>query len=301
MTCIEFIAIIGTEIAVWEKGLIVISYSDLFGKTSYNLFFDRVGREITDIGYDDFSVVAPQTLPRVQGHSTLHYILEGKGEVFIGDTRFELGAGEGFVLPSGVQICYYPKKEDPWRYVWFGVDGEFSRLLGEAGFSDTAAIFRPSDTEETAKLLADMILRVRGDSLSDYLYAKSVFLRLLSDLTVELDVRERDLPPPHRAVIGEIMSLIEQNYASPSLSVDMLCRIVHISHSYLCKIFLRETGFTMRQVITNKRLAEAKKRLSDGMGIRETAEAVGYRDIIHFSKEFRKYTGMPPGAYRAQK
>ncbi len=71
--------------------------------------------------------------------------------------------------------CYYPKKEEPWRYIWFGVDGEFSRLLDEAGFSDKSAVFRPSNTEETAKLLADMILRVKGDSLSDYLYAKSVF------------------------------------------------------------------------------------------------------------------------------
>ncbi len=221
--------------------------------------------------------------------------------MFLGERHFSLMAGEGFVLPSGVQINYYPNSKNPWRYIWFGVDGDFTRLLNEVGFTDKEAIFHPSDTEGTAKLLSDMILRVKGDSLSDYLYTKSVFLRLLSDLTERNESCERVLPPPHRAVIGEVMSLIEQNYSNSSLSVDMLCRIVHISHSYLCKIFLRETGFTMRQIITNKRLAEAKKRLSDGMGIRETAEAVGYRDIIHFSKEFRKYTGVPPGTFRHQK
>lgn len=276
----------------------IISYSELFGKTSYNLFFDRVGREITDIGYDDFAFVAPQKTARVQGHYTLHYVLAGKGNVFIGEKNYEISAGEGFVLPSGIPICYYPDENDPWKYVWFGVDGEFSRLLDAAGFSDVNVIFSPKNAEETKKALAQMILRIKGDSLSDYLFAKSVFLRLLSDLTEGGHSCERNLLPPHRAVIAEVLSLIEKNYANPLLSVDMLCQIVHVSHSYLCKVFLRETGFTMRQVITNKRLSEAKKLLSCGKSIRDTAEAVGYRDIIHFSKEFRKYTGTPPGTFR---
>ena len=278
-----------------------MSYSEKFGKTSYNLFFDRVGREITDIGYDDFEVVLPQKSPRVQGHYTLHYVLEGEGRVQIEDRCYDVHSGMGFVLPSGIPIFYYPLEKEPWKYIWFGLDGEFARLLEEAGFTDDSVLFYPTHREAVEELLCEMILHVKGDSFSDYLYVKSVFLRLLSDLTENRDSCERGILPPHRAVIAEVLSLIEQNYANPSLSVDMLCRIVHISHSYLCKVFLRETGFTMRQVIINKRIAEAKKLLQAGVGIRETAEAVGYRDMIHFSKEFRRYIGMPPGMFREKK
>jgi len=220
--------------------------------------------------------------------------------VQVSEYRFTVSAGEGFVLPAGVSICYYPDEEKPWRYIWFGADGAFAELLRKLGFSDQAPLFRPENFEATAELLSEMILRVKGDSLSDYLYVKSVFLRLLSNIAESTEEKEHFSPPPHRAIISEVLSLIEQNYDNPSLSVDMLCGIVHVSHSYLCKIFLRETGFTMRQAIINKRLWEAKKLLSAGKGIRETAEAVGYRDMIHFAKEFKKFTGSAPGAFRRQ-
>ncbi len=280
--------------------MLVISYSDKLGKTSFNLFFNRPDNEITDVGFDDFHVLSPLKETRLLPHYTLHYVLEGSGTLCVGGETYTVNAGWGFVLPSQTPISYYPSEEDAWSYIWFGIDGSFAQLLSTVGFSESNPLFRPSKPKETADALCTMIQRVKSDTFSEYLYAKSVFLRILSDITAKKEREEASLAPPHRAIISEVLSLIEANYRNPALSVEMLCSIVHISHSYLCKVFLRETGMTMRRAIINQRMRAAKILLSEGRSLREAAESSGYRDIIHFAKEFRRYTGFPPGAFRKE-
>ena len=274
----------------------VISYSNKLGKSSFRLFFCRKDN-IIDIGFDDFHTVQPSFYPRAQTHDSLHYVLEGRGTIVIGDKTYTAQQGWAFVLPAGVPINYYPDEENPWSYAWFGVEGSLSQLLSEVGFSEEAPLFRMPKQKEIGDLLSTMIQRSKNDTLSEYLFAKSTFLRIISEIAAK---KETDKPSssPHRAIISEVLSLIEANYRNPTLSVEMLCSIVHVSHSYLCKVFLKETGMTMRRAIINQRMRAAKKLLSDGKNPREAAELCGYRDIIHFAKEFRRYTGDPPGTFR---
>ena len=47
------------------------------------------------------------------------------------------------------------------------------------------------------------------------------------------------------------------------------------------------------------RIEKAKQLLQDpAMRIHEVAEQVGYSDVAHFSKSFKKITGKAPGEYR---
>lgn len=281
-----------------RKGDTVISYASKFGKSSFHLFFNRTDNGIVDIGFDDFHTVPPLLEPRALSHCSLHYVLEGRGTVRIEEKEYSVSAGWMFLLPPEIPVAYYPDEEKPWSYIWFGLDGSFAQLLSDVGFSLEAPLFRPSRPKETADVLSSMIQRVKSDTLSEYLYAKSVFMRIVSDIAAK---REKELPPtavPHRAIITEVLALIEANYRNPALSVEMLCSIVHVSHSYLCKVFLRETGITMRRAIINQRMKAAKVLLTGGKTLRDAAEACGYRDMIHFAKEFRRYTGYSPGEFR---
>ena len=47
------------------------------------------------------------------------------------------------------------------------------------------------------------------------------------------------------------------------------------------------------------RIERAKQLLQDpAMRVHEVAEQVGYSDVAHFSKSFKRFTGMTPGEYR---
>ena len=48
------------------------------------------------------------------------------------------------------------------------------------------------------------------------------------------------------------------------------------------------------------RIERAKELLADpAMRVHAVAEAVGYSDVAHFSKSFKKLVGKTPGEYRA--
>ena len=273
----------------------------LGGAHSVHLFFSQADRAIIDVGYDDFHYVAPLLIPRYQEHNTLHFVLTGCGTLEIEGQAFAAAAGDFFSVPSGVSFRYFPTEGEEWSYVWFGLAGESVEWLRRAGFSPTRPIRRAKDRQTVTARLSEMLLSCREDRTADYLYAKSVFLSLMAELTALHPTEERrpkDTPPTtHDTVTGVIRSLIDANYRNPALTVEMLCRIVHLSHPYVCKIFRRTAGHTVKAEIIERRMREARRLLSLGRRVKEVAEEVGYTDAAHFSKEFHRLYGYAPRAH----
>ena len=156
------------------------------------MFFNRTDTSIVDIGFDDFRTVTPLYEPRVLPHHTLHYVLEGRGTLTIGDKEYTVSPGWVFVLPAGISVSYYPDVKNPWSYVWFGFEGSLSQMVTEVGFNEDAPLFRMPKPKEITDLISTMVHRVKGDSLSEYLFVKSVFLRLISDIAAK---KETEKPP----------------------------------------------------------------------------------------------------------
>lgn len=71
------------------------------------------------------------------------------------------------------------------------------------------------------------------------------------------------------------------------------------SSAYLTKLFSKHVGNTPLKYLTDIRIQEAKHLLlNTNLPIREVGAKVGYPDQFHFSKTFRKLTGVNPTAYR---
>lgn len=266
---------------------------------SFGQFFSHREQAIMDIGYDDFTVVKPLLVHRFQAHCTLHFVLSGEGRLELGERVYALSSGQVFFSPPGVSFRYYPVPGKEWSYIWFGVSGVGEYWLRECGFSADAPVRAVQTEEVTAERLLRMIAECRDDTVVNYLRAKAAFFDLLADLVPPRTVRTA-LPPPHSAVTDAILSLIETNYSNPALTVEMLCRIVHVSHPYVCKLFHRETGRTVKGAIIERRMTEARRLLREGARVSDVAEAVGYGDAIHFSKEFHRRHDISPLAYRTK-
>lgn len=86
---------------------------------------------------------------------------------------------------------------------------------------------------------------------------------------------------------------------SLSLSRQDVASHVFLNPDYLDRRFKSETGMSITQFITNKKVEKAKKLLKDNQhSISEIAELVGYNNLSNFSYMFKQYTGLSPRAYR---
>lgn len=82
------------------------------------------------------------------------------------------------------------------------------------------------------------------------------------------------------------------------ISVTELAELCKLSVSHFRRIFKEKTGFTPLGYRESVRIHWAKQLLvSDFFTVSEIALKLGYYDIYHFSKDFKRYTAMSPKEY----
>lgn len=83
------------------------------------------------------------------------------------------------------------------------------------------------------------------------------------------------------------------------LTLKMVADELHISESYLGKLFKNKTSYTFLDVLTLYRIRAAIDYLEEtNMKVYEISYKVGYNDSKYFSKTFQKLVGIKPKEYR---
>jgi YesN/AraC family two-component response regulator len=109
----------------------------------------------------------------------------------------------------------------------------------------------------------------------------------------------RSLTVPLSNPIQRAMGLIQQRYWD-HFSLSALARQVGMSKYRLSHRFREDLGVTFRDYLLRVRLERAKALLAAGQtSISEVAQNVGFGDLPHFDKVFKRYTGISPSAYRS--
>lgn len=99
-------------------------------------------------------------------------------------------------------------------------------------------------------------------------------------------------------LIIEIKDFIKKN-CKDDISIQKMGELFHISPNYLSKIFHDRTGIRYIDYVTSFRIETAKNLLThSGMTIQQISESIGYYSTRHFTKTFKKLTGLLPNEYR---
>ena len=124
-----------------------------------------------------------------------------------------------------------------------------------------------------------------------------------ADLKRELD-QERSSVSPEPEVLSQhpIIRKVSEYVADhlrDNFSLSEMAHALHYNPSYLSRAFKAECGEGVNEYINRVRIEHARKLLLENdLKVYEVAEAVGFRDLRYFTRQFYASVGETPSVFR---
>lgn len=99
-------------------------------------------------------------------------------------------------------------------------------------------------------------------------------------------------------IVDNAIAYMKENYVE-KLQLADVAEHVYVSVWHLSKLLNSTTGKNFSELLNGIRVDRAKELLSDpSLHIADIAEQVGFLDMAHFARVFKKHTGMSANEYR---
>lgn len=257
------------------------------------LYVNNCGRESCEPGH--------RYGPAMRGYHLIHIIASGCGVFENGHGRFDVRAGQAFVIfPEDIAV-YTADEAAPWDYVWVGFSGEdAAELARSAGVAADRPVVDLGKYAQTALRIAYSIY----DDVSLLQDNTTAALGGLLRLAAYIAQSRYDASPLRGASAGEdsfqrAMWALNANYQQNDFHIEDVASFVGLSRSQLFRIFKAHCGKSPQQVLGELRLSHAKRLLSSTeLSLTETALSSGFSSAARLGEVFRDELGMTPTAYR---
>lgn len=93
--------------------------------------------------------------------------------------------------------------------------------------------------------------------------------------------------------VEQLLKYINRNLTE-DLAIDQLAERFFFSKYHMMRKFKNETGYTIHNYITSKRLLLARSLISQGTPVMKAAEKSGFRDYTTFVRSYKKQFGNAP-------
>ncbi len=156
---------------------------------------------------------------------------------------------------------------------------------------------KPTTAEELLKAIAAR-LEKRASMRSWYGTKSSTQLGQISASEIAKEETKNKTIFPSAPELQEVFKFIEANYHQPITLCDV-AQAVGYSPAYLTNRVGSQTGYTVNRWIVERRMVAARSLLqSTDQSVEQIANALGYQNTCHFSRQFRQHHGAPPQAWR---
>ena len=279
---------------------------------THNFSLLNVASVKLDLRWNYKNVVSP--------YHRIYYIADGKGEISHFEKKLTLEAGYLYIIPS-FTLC---------NLICEGfLDQYFVQFFEESSdgmslFADNKSIFKV-EAREIDVINFERLVHInpgRGINRSDNprIYEKDVYYKEYQELNhqqstaqfletqgILLQLIARFAQPEiiaqkerqHIPIkILDTISHIVVNLHLP-LSVKSLANRIHQNSEYFSRLFQQYTGSRPLAYITEKRIERAQYLIMTSTSkYNEIARQTGFESLSHFSRTFKKVTGMNPGDYK---
>ena len=230
--------------------------------------------------------------PCIRNFYFVHYVYSGRGHLVIEGKRYEIEAGQYFLICPG-QIAYYEADmEEPWVYRWFEISGALcKRLMETAGFSKECPVL--TDREDR---VGDAVLALIRSEVAEF----PVLLGRLWEILHAMTVGHGDVTGEgeREDYVRKCETYIRMNLHK-KLRVTELAEYAGIDRSYLSRLFRAQKGYSPQQYILKMKMEAAAQHLKKKeLSVKEVALCVGYEDPLEFSKQFHRQFQVSPTQWR---
>ncbi len=272
-----------------------ITYNDL----NPTIFFASKQRMITESAYHDHDF------------TELTYLLSGKGKYLVEGTVYDVEAGDVIICNPGVKhqnIVVNPKEPTVEFFAGF-TDFHFKNMPPNSITLKDGGCVLHTTAEMKQDILRhcyEMLAENEGCQVGKYFMLKAhliqILLLIIRDISEAQDNHQKgcNFESYNKSyAVKKIINYLNENYEN-KISLDQIAHNMYLSPVYISKIFKEETGESPINYLIKIRLEKARDILlnSDGGSIKSIANSVGYEDVYHFSKLFKKYYGISPLYYK---
>ena len=236
--------------------------------------------------------------PASRPNYIIHYIMDGKGIYQVGEKKYKLSKGQGFLIEPEELTFYQADQEEPWSYLWVGVGGTGAKkFIQDIGLNSQQRIFRCADGEKLNEIVMDMMKHTRS-TVSDLYYLQGKLYELFSVLAADAVIEELMEENKENRYIQEAVTYIRNHYAA-GLTVEELAGYLGVNRSYLYTLFKNKLQLSPKEFLTKFRISRAREQLIlTEESVENIAVACGYHSTLVFTKNFKQETGMTPTEFR---
>lgn len=256
---------------------------------------------ITDIGY----------YPRARHHHrerqeginqyVLIYCVEGKGWYRVADRRYDVHAGQFFILPAGVPHEYGASDEASWTIYWVHFRGECAAIYADgAEQPQNIRVAQDSRIANRLSIFDDILSTLQdGDGIDDLRYASSSLHYFLASMRYLTQYRRMSRTPQSETSIVEAAKHYMSENIERRITLHDVVSYIGYSQSHFSAIFRKQTGQSPLAWFNRLKMEHAAHMLSTTpLHVNQICYKVGIDDALYFSRLFSKIIGMSPTEYR---
>ncbi|OOQ60062.1 AraC family transcriptional regulator [Mucilaginibacter pedocola] len=242
------------------------------------------------------------------------FILKGKGMHHINGSTFGYEAGDVFLL--GPEDFHYFDIEELTEFSFVRFNEHISKttagdkeaawqpiiktLLNTSSQSRGSIVTDKAEKQKLHHLLAVLEQECENERSQYFEVVRDTLMRSILVILARSLSGQDSVKPILKESVERMLSYVKEHINNRgAIKIESLAATFNYAPAYISLFFKRHTGESLKQFIIKHKIKLIEAQLQYGQrSLSEIAFEFGYTDESHFSKQFRKYTGTTPSAFR---